>query len=155
MRSDVCLIGVKFRVNPALSYLLAADARYHQECKTLFLHSKYVDLAAQSPDETVMDSALDHVKNTIKSKQHKIEMWNKVEHVFGGHILNRQCLMIKLIDYFGNETVLLSSSGVACFLVLQKFCHFTLHKIDDSENKSLKDVATTIQRETQRTERTK
>ena len=149
------------RVNSALSDLHAADARYHQDCKTLFLHSKYVDLAAQSLDGNVVDSALDFVKYTIKSKQQVKEMWNTVEiyNMYsenGGYLLSKRYLMSNLVDYFGKETVLLTSPGVANILVLKKFCHFTLHNIDDSENKiNLKDIAAAIQMETQRTERTK
>ena len=50
IRSDPWSTEVKLRVNSALSDLHAADDRYHQDCKTLSLLSKYVDLAAQSSD---------------------------------------------------------------------------------------------------------
>ena len=161
IRSDPWSTEVKLRVNSALSDLHAADARYHQDCKTLFLHPKYVDLAAQSSAGNVVDSALDFVKYTIKSKQQEKEMWNSVEiyNMYsenGGYLLSKRYMMSNLVDYFGKETVLLTSPGVASILVFKKFCHFTLHNIDDSENKiNLKDVAAAIQMETQRIERTK
>ena len=79
IRCDTWSADVKFRVNSALSDLHAADARYHQDCKTLFLHLKYVDLLAQKSYETLANPAHDYLKFTIKSKQHEKEMWNSVE----------------------------------------------------------------------------
>ena len=103
-----------------------------------------------------MDSALDFVKYIIKSKQQENEMWNSVEiyNMYsenGGYLLSKRYLMSNLVDYFGKETILLTSPGVASIFVFKKFCHFTLHNIDDSGNKiNLEDVAAAIQMETQR-----
>ena len=156
IRCDTWSADVKFRVNSALSDLHVADVRYHQDCKTLFLHSKYVDLLAQKSYETLADPALDYLKFTIKSKQHEKEMWNSVEIYMysekGGYLLSRRSLISKLVEYFGKETVLLSAPGLASILVFKMHCHFTLQNIEESENK---EIAASIQKETQRTERTK
>ena len=116
IRSDSWSSDVKSRVNSALSDLHAADARYHQDCRLSFLHSKYVDLAAKTSGRTVVDSALDYVKCTIKSKKNDKEWWDSVE-IFrlysenGGHILSRRSLVSKLVDYFGKEIAYLSCPG--------------------------------------------
>ena len=109
-----------------------------QDCKTLFLHSKYVELVEQSSDTNEIDIALEYVKSTIKCKQHEKEVWNSVEiyNMYsenGGHLLSRRNLISALVDYFGKETVLLSSPGVASILVFRKFCHFNLQNTDDIE----------------------
>ena len=119
-----------------------------------------MDLAAKTSDRTVVDSALDYVKCTIKSKKNDKEWWDSVE-IFklysenGGHILSRRSLMSKLVDYFGKETAYLSCPGHASLLVFKKFCHYTLCNIEDDEDKNLKDIAALIQKETKRTDRTK
>ena len=62
-RNDSWSHEIKFRVNSAISDLHAADARYHQDCMALFLHSKYVELLAeQSSDRETIDHALESVK---------------------------------------------------------------------------------------------
>ena len=54
---------VRFRVNPAISDLHAADARYHQYCKALSCHSKYVELLVSKASKTLeVDIGLESVK---------------------------------------------------------------------------------------------
>ena len=160
IRNDSWSADVKFRVNTAMSDQHAANARYHADCKLLFLHSKYVDIASSSSDTTVVDSGLDYVKLTIKNKKNEKEWWDSVE-IFnlysenGGYLLSRRSLMDKLIRHFGKEVAYLSSPGYASVIVFKKFCHYTLRTVDDDENKNVKQIASTIQKETEKTEKTK
>ena len=61
---------VRFRVNPDISDLHATDARYHQDWKTLFLHSKYVELLASKVSETLeVDIGLESVKKALRESK--------------------------------------------------------------------------------------
>ena len=53
LRNDTWFKEVKFRVESAASDLHAADARYHQECETIFLHSNYLDRFVKTSENNV------------------------------------------------------------------------------------------------------
>ena len=58
---DIRSKEVKLNLESAASDLHAADASYHQECKTNFLHLSYLDRLAKT-SETDIDNALPCVK---------------------------------------------------------------------------------------------
>ena len=158
IRNDAWSVGVRFRVDTAVSDLHAADARYRQYCKTKFLHSKYVDqIASQiTTGGSKIDIGLESVKTTLKENPR--EMWNSVElynlySEHGGYKLSRRALVKLLVEIFGDEVVLLSSPGVASLLVFKRYCHFALQSTEDSDDRSLRIVAEAIKKETRNTDR--
>ena len=66
IRNDAWSVSVRFRVDTSVSDLHAADTRYHQDCKTKFLHSKYVDQIASQI--TTGDSKIDIGLESVKKK---------------------------------------------------------------------------------------
>ena len=56
LRNDIWFKEVKFRVEPGVFDLHVADARYHQERKTNFLHSSYSDSLPKT-SEKYLDNA--------------------------------------------------------------------------------------------------
>ena len=157
LRNDELSRDVRFRVNSAISDLRAADARYNQDCKTLFLHSKYVELLASKSSETLeVDIGLESVKEAPRENQK--EMWNSVDLYSmylesGGFKYSRRLLIKVFVDYFGDEVVLLSSPALESILVFKKYCHFALQNADDGDDKNLRIVAATIKGETSATDR--
>ena len=53
LRNETWPKEVKFRVESAVSDLYAADARYHQECKTNFPHSSYLDRLTKTSNNDI------------------------------------------------------------------------------------------------------
>ena len=115
--------NVRFRVNSAISDLHAADARYHQDWKTLFLHPKDVEqLASKASEPLEVDIGLESVKKALRKSQK--ELWNSVDlcsmsSESGGFKYSRRTLIKVLVDYFGDEVVLLSCTGLANILVFK------------------------------------
>ena len=61
---------VRFRVNPDISDLHAADTRYYHCCKALSLHSKYVELLGSKASETLeVDIGLESVKKALRESK--------------------------------------------------------------------------------------
>ena len=68
---------VRFRVNSTILDLHVADARYHQDCKTLFLQSKYDKrFASNAPETLEVDIGLESDKKALEESQK--EMWKSV-----------------------------------------------------------------------------
>ena len=73
-------------------------------------------------------------------------MWNSID-LYGmysegsGFKYSRRTLIKVLVDYLGDEVVLLSSPGLASILVFKKYCHFALQSADDGDDKNLRIAA--------------
>ena len=77
LRSDDWAKSVNLRQLGCFPDLHASDARYHQDCKKLFMHSKYIELLSQDKSHVLNDDALDTVITTMAGDKSKI--WNSVE----------------------------------------------------------------------------
>ena len=147
-RNDELSRDVRFRVNSAISDFHAADARYHQHIKALF-HPKYAELLASKASETLeVDIGLESVKKAQRENQK--EMWNSIDlydmySEGSGFKYSRRTLIKVLVDYLGDEVVLLSSPGLASILVFKK--HFALQSADDGDDKNLRIAAAAIKAE--------
>ena len=76
LRNDTRFKEVKFKVESAVSDLHAADARYHQEYETIFLHLNYLDGFVKTSENNV-GNALHCFIEFMKANAKK--MWNSVE----------------------------------------------------------------------------
>ena len=64
-------------------------------------------------------------------------MWNSVDlyNMYsegGGFKYSRRTCIKVLVDYFGDEVVLLSSPGLASILVFKKYCHSALQEFKNN-----------------------
>ena len=143
LRNDTWSKEVKFRVESVLSDLHAAGARYHQECKTNFFHSSYLDRLAKTSDNDI-DIALPRIIKLMKANEK--EMWKseEVHNIYtenGEYRLNRRNLAKALKNHFGDSLVIFSSPGEVSILTIRKSCHFRLQNSNDIDDKNVKEFA--------------
>lgn len=150
MRNDEWSRNVITRILGATADLHAVDARYHQDCKKLFMHSKYIDLLSTETTDVEVDIALDEVIDSMIYDENHI--FNSVElldmyHEYGGCSLSRRSLINVLCEHFGGTLIVLSSPGVASLLVFRKTCALSIVEAND-DGPVLKMVASDIVKET-------
>ena len=98
-----------------MSDLHAANAQYHQDCKTKFLHSRYLDrlsISLKEEKDYALPCVIKHMKENDK------QLWNSVEihNIYtenGGYKLSRRSLVNAFCDHFSDLLLVLSSPGVA------------------------------------------
>ena len=119
-RKDVQAEEVRIRLEGAVSDLHAADALYHKTCHDQFMSKRSRSAASKSTSTTESsDQAFLLVAKELETNKSRI--WNSVE-VFqlyqtcSGIHLNRRSLIMKLVDYFGQDLLVLSGNGVANIL---------------------------------------
>ena len=141
LKNDTWSKEVKFRVESAVSDLHASDARYHQECKTNFLHSSYLDRLAKTFENDI-DIALPCVIRFMKANEKEMRNTVEVHNIYyenEGYKLNRRNLTNALKNHFGDAFVILSSPGVATILTFRKSCSFHLQNNNDIDDKDVKE----------------
>ena len=137
-RNDAWGEKVRRRVEGALSDLHAADARYHVDCRLHFLSQKYVTLAASNVSGTEdVDEAFEQLVSQMNGNKSKI--WNSVELFnaytdYKGNICARKTLLKKLCEHFGNDLIVLHSSGLADIVVFRGSAAASLRLVEDKED---------------------
>ena len=131
LRNDEWSQEVIVRISGAISDLHAADARYHCDCRKLFMHSKYLDLLQADNPHEEEDASLQMIINCMVGDDQHI--WNSVElftmyENFGGSQLTRRSLVNSLCEYFGNKLLILTCPGVASLLVFRQVQVFGMHE---------------------------
>ena len=122
-RNDEWANDVKLRVQGAISDLHAADARYHEDCKSSFMAPRSVRAAASGtrPKETG-DAAFQCTVARMSNEPSRI--WNTIDvydeyQSHGGELLSKGKLLAQLTEHFGPDLLVLSGSGVASLLVFR------------------------------------
>ncbi len=157
LRNDEWASRVKIRIQGAVSDLHAADARYHEDCKSSFMAPRSVRAAASStkPKETE-DKALQ--STILQMSNESSQIWNTVAAYdlylsHGGELLSRRTLLEKLTEHFGPDLLVLSGSGVASLLVFRSRTSSILRLVaqkDDDVEMELDKVATHIIKESRK-----
>ena len=124
----------------AASDLHAADARYHDSCRKLFMNTKNVR-AAQNPKKEIPneDVAARSLAKMIKLAKDRIWTSTKLHSLYldmGGKDLNRTRLLNKVTEYMGNEVVVLSFPGVASIIMLNEKVPqiFKFERVDEEDD---------------------
>ena len=149
---------VKIRIQGAVSDLHAADARYHEDCKSSFMAPRSVRAASSStkPKETE-DTAFQSTISQMSNEPSRI--WNTVDAYdeylsHGGELLSRRMLLAKLTEHFGPDLLVLSGSGVASLLVFRSrtssILRLVAKKYDDDAEIELAKAAAHIVRESKK-----
>ena len=145
---------VEYKVQGAISDLHADDARYHDDCRRLFMNRRNIQFSAAhtSADTSEVDKAFDTVLNKMLSD--KDHIWTSVEiysiyQSHNGESLTRRALVQKLADQLEPDLLILSSKGLANLLVFRNAANkFLRVQEDDDDDISVSNVAKMIQRET-------
>jgi hypothetical protein len=140
-RGDELAIIVRDRILGATADLHAADARYHRKC------SAYFHTTLNRDKNTDTDSSREHVAfnetvNVIKHNRTKI--WNSIdlEAIYcdkGGCEMSRRTLVQKINEHFGDELVLLNSTGAATMLAFKSHVATSLRLVEDDQNDDMEE----------------
>jgi len=138
VRNDDWAEQVRIRVEGTISDLHAAGARYHVNCKAHFLASSSVTCTSgKSIKNELDDSALEYVID-VMSKDLS-QLWNSVElyQVYsynGGNVLSRKTLLRKLLEFFGDDLVVLHSAGLANVVCFRSRAAKFLRMVDEDDD---------------------
>jgi hypothetical protein len=145
---------VKVRIQGAISDLHAADARYHEDCKSSFMEPRSVRAAASGtkPKETE-DSALQ--STIIQMSNESSRIWNTVDAYdqylsHGEELLSRRMLLEKPTEHFGPDLLVLSGSSLLVFHSRTSSILRLVAERDDDAEIELDKVATHIVRESKK-----
>ena len=136
LRNDRKANDVSLRLVGCVSDLHASDARYHTDCKKLFMDCKYVNEVSKEKADVFDDDVLDTIISFMCDDKSKI--WNSVAlsqlyFDYGGTRLSRRNVTVALCEYFGDDLIVLSSPGVANILVFREACKLNI--VDALEEK--------------------
>ncbi len=136
-RKDEAALRVRSRTETVISDFPAAEVRYHVNCRSNFMSPKSVRLASTSDTSSMIDNALDILKEEIQNDQTHI--WNSIDlHKMytenGGVILSRKTLVKELSTYFGEDFLVLSSVGVASIILFRSKASKTLRLVNEAED---------------------
>ena len=102
----------------ALSDLHAVEARYHEDCMSLFFSSINHKHSA-STTQLEIDTGLEHLLKVMSADKSRIlnslELYMEYQNNHGS-IITRRDLIVKLKAYFQDELVILSSPGYPSFV---------------------------------------
>ena len=112
----------------------AADARYHNACWKKFfdvLSCKPLNTSTKSVDH---DDAFVTICNVLLEDRSKI--WSSVELFemyagYGGNLTSNRSLVTKILQYFDNKIVVLSSPGLANILAFRQEAGKAFHMNDE------------------------
>ena len=144
-RNDEQANLVRIRVNGAPTDLHAADARYHASCRSAFSSPKSIK-AASSSASNERDSGVKIVTSLMSEDRSLIWNSNDVYNMYiakGGNNLCKKSVVRQVIEYFGNEVLVLSSPGVASIIVFRDQASTTLRIVNDDSGE---DVSFSVQR---------
>lgn len=104
----------------------AADARCHKDCIAKFMSARNVQIAATVTSPGTQLCGADFAFNTLIDTifYDRSRIWNSVEllqiYVFnGGNTLNLKQLLRNICNYFGEDLVVMSATGVASIIVFK------------------------------------
>ena len=124
-RADSKAEEVALRVNGAVTDLHSAEARYHDDCRKLFMGSRNV--------QSVVNASCSDVEIDVPFETTCISMMNSPEKIWssielyaayqeeGGKNISRRELMAKVKEHFGEKVIVLTSPGIASIIM------FTVH----------------------------
>jgi len=136
------------RVGGAVSDLHAADARYHYECKTRFMAPKSVQLAATASSSAVRvpvltDVAYDRTVTDVKADQSQVRNSSDIYRLYqsyGGTAMTKRTLLTAVTDYFNDDLLVFTSSGIASILVFREKAKDLFNMIPDDDDDNLDDA---------------
>ncbi len=163
LRNDEWAGLVKTRIPGALSDLHAADAQYHENCKSSFMAPRSVNAVASSANVKEKNEADRALQCTIlRMSDESSQIWNTVTaydlYLSHGGKLSRRMLLAKLTEHFGPDLLVLSGSGVASLLVFRSTTSSILRLVaqtDDDVEMELDKVAAHVVAESKKIAREK
>lgn len=138
LRGDEWASAVKTRIHGVISDLHAADARYHVSCRCKFMGKRAVTTSARSSTSTSEeDDALLRLIETVK--QDFTRTWNSVELFkayteYEGNKLSRMRLVKGVSEYFGEDLLVLSYTGIASILIFRSKASTVVRLVDEEED---------------------
>lgn len=149
-RNDDWAKQVEVRLLGAVSDLHAADARYHDDCRKIFMNPRSVEYASREHSDKI-DHAFEATVNEMKSDTRQV--WTSVGiHTFyaahGGTMLSRINLFKQISEVFGEDLLVFSSPGLANVIVFRSTASdlLRLEQLDE-DNMQIESVAKQIVKE--------
>ena len=118
------------RLHGAISYLHAADARYHDDCRGTFMAPRSIKAAATANNDNgsmAKDTAFETVVNVMNSDVSHI--WTSIE-THSLYLAHGGCLS----DYFGKDMIVLYATGLASLLIFRSTASMVLRIEDDNDD---------------------
>lgn len=129
--------GLRISKDEFLTHLLCAvDARFHENCLSLFVSHRNV--TAPINKETSSEKDIPFERLTKEMPKNQKQTWNSLllhsHYVLYGGQLGRNVLLKKLEAHFGKELLIPSSSGIANIVLFKKHCALSLAKADKEDS---------------------
>lgn len=128
-RSDKWGNEVQLRILGASSDLIAAEARYHQRCLSIFTSYRNINAVKNKKCSSIPEENDNLAFNEVLQEMNinSSKTWNSIQlHSlylsFGGSTLSRRAFVQRLQDHFGKELLVLSSIGFASLILFRKTC---------------------------------
>lgn len=149
-RNDEQSSSVRLRIQGSCSDLHAAEARYHDKCRKLFMSKPNIQTVRnQCHLDTSENKALSTVMKTIRNDSNRA--WSSVQihrqyTENKGASMTRRTLMNKIEEELKDEIIILSSPGVANILILKckASSMFSIDAVDDDDDIHVKALAKKI-----------
>ena len=148
-RDDKQSEDVRIRVNSAMSDLHAADALYHEHCRSIFMPPKAVSSVITKSKEDDQ-TAFNFVVRTMESDQSRV--WTSTE-VYNFYLENggdsdkmsKRKLVRSLSDNMGSKLLVLQNTGLASMLMFPSRAAEMVKLVEDeSDSLDLKPIAKQI-----------